>query len=403
VSDEDAGVEFTLKLGRALQSYGAPAHRLEDAMREVVETLGIEGEFFSTPTVIFASLGSGGVRRVHLLRAESGEVDLEKMTRLAESGNAVIEGRLSPSEGSAAIDRILAAPPPYGRLATVASFGVVSAAASRFFDAGPRELLLVLVAGLVVGTMAMLAERYSWLGRIFIPAAAFVVSLIATIGALVVGPVSAPIVTVAGLIVLVPGFTLTVAVNELAQRSLISGTARLHGAVLTFLMLGFGVALGGTIGSRIVGGTSLASAATLPRYTEWLAVVVAGVSLGVLFRAPRRDLIWIVLSCLVTFAAVKLTSGPLGPPLGVFIGALVAGVASNAYARILDRPTAVTRVPSMMLLVPGSLGFLSISSLLDQDIVKGLQTAFTVSIMAVALVTGLLISNAIVPPGRKKL
>jgi uncharacterized membrane protein YjjP (DUF1212 family) len=403
VADDEAGIDFTLKLGRALQSYGAPAHRLEDAMSEVVGTLGIEGEFFSTPTVIFASLGSGAKRRVHLLRAESGEVDLEKLTRLAEAGNAVIEGRLSSEEGSEAIDRILSAPPPYGRLLTIVSFGVVSAAASRFFEAGPRELLLVLIAGLTVGVMAMLAERVSWLARIFVPAAAFFVSLLATTGSLWIGAVSAPIVTVAGLIVLVPGFTLTVAVNELAQRSLISGTARLHGAVVTFLMLGFGVALGGTIGSRLAGASSVISPVRLPGYTEWVAVIVAGLSLGILFRAPRRDLLWIVLSCIVTFGAVKLTSKPLGPELGVFLGALVAGVVSNAYARILDRPTAVTRVPSMMLLVPGGLGFLSISSLLDQDIVKGLQTAFSVSIMAVALVTGLLISNALVPPGRKKI
>lgn len=372
-------------------------------MREVVDTLGIEGEFFSTPTVILASLGSGAQRRAHLLRVESGEVDLQKMTHLTEIGNAVIDRRISPEDGIAAIDRILAAPAPYGRLLTIASFGVVSAATSTFFGGGPRELFLVLVAGLVVGLLASLAERIAWLGRIFVPTAAFIVSMIATMGGAAVGPVSAAIVTVAGLIVLVPGFTLTVAVNELAQRSLISGTARLHGAVVTFLMLGFGVALGGTIGSEIVGGMPAVSPLPLPRYTAWLAVIVGAVTLGVLFRAPKRDIVWIVLACVLTFAAVQWTSKPLGPELAVFVGALVAGVVSNAYARLLDRPAAVTRVPSMMLLVPGGLGFLSISSLLDQDITKGLQTAFSVAIMAVALVTGLLISNAVVPPGRKKL
>ena len=65
---------------------------------------------------------------------------------------------------------------------------------------------------------------------------------------------------------------------------------------------------------------------------------------------------------------------------------MATGVLSNVYARILDRPAAVTRVPAMMLLVPGGLGFLSLSSLMEQDVLKGLQTAFSVAVMAVAMV-----------------
>ncbi|HVT05182.1 MAG TPA: threonine/serine exporter family protein [Thermoanaerobaculia bacterium] len=50
------GMAFTLKLGRALQGQGVPAHRLEEAMREVVDTMGVEGEFFSTPTVLLVAI-----------------------------------------------------------------------------------------------------------------------------------------------------------------------------------------------------------------------------------------------------------------------------------------------------------------------------------------------------------
>lgn len=401
MTDERAGIEFTLRLGRALQAHGAPAHRLEDAMREVVETLGLEGEFFSTPTVLLASIGRGGDRQTHLFRVEGSDFDLTRMTALTDLGNAVIAGRRSAAEGLDEISRIETAPPAYGAAVTLASFAIASAAASRFFGAGPKELALVFVCGALIGAMSLMSGRAPWLGRIFEPLAGVLVSLIATLGVLVVGPVSVPIVTVAGLIVLVPGFTLTVAVNELANRSLISGTARLHGAVVTFLMLGFGVALGGSIGARLVGGIENVPPAALHPLTEWLAVATASVTLGILFQAPRRDLGWIAIACLLTFAAVSWTSKPLGPELGVFVGAFVAGVASNIYARCFDRPAAVTRVPSMMLLVPGGLGFLSMSSLMEQDVTKGLQTAFSVAVMAVALVTGLLISNAIVPPRKK--
>ena len=46
---------------------------------------------------------------------------------------------------------------------------------------------------------------------------------------------------------LLPGLSLTVSLNEIANRHLMSGTARLMGASLVFLQLGFGAALGGKL------------------------------------------------------------------------------------------------------------------------------------------------------------
>jgi uncharacterized membrane protein YjjB (DUF3815 family) len=57
-------------------------------------------------------------------------------------------------------------------------------------------------------------------------------------------------------------------------------------------------------------------------------------------------------------------------------------------------------VPGILLLVPGSIGFGSLAKFLDRDVLSGIDTAFTMILVAVALVTGLLVSNLIVPPRR---
>ena len=57
-------------------------------------------------------------------------------------------------------------------------------------------------------------------------------------------PFATSTATLAGLIVLIPGFMLTIAIRELSTRHLASGTARLVGAGITFLGIIFGVALG---------------------------------------------------------------------------------------------------------------------------------------------------------------
>jgi uncharacterized membrane protein YjjP (DUF1212 family) len=57
-----------------------------------------------------------------------------------------------------------------------------------------------------------------------------------------------------------------------------------------------------------------------------------------------------------------------------------------------------TGVPGLMLLVPGSLGFRSVHSLLARDIVGGVGTAFSMVLVGVAIVAGQLIANTVVPP-----
>lgn len=400
-SQSQTAIDFALKLGKALQVYGAPSHRLEEAMQGTLARMGIEGEFFSTPTAIFVSLGSGRDKQIELIRIESSDYDLTRLSKLNELSGRVAEGTISPAEGSRMIDEIAKSPNAYGPILTTICFALTSGAASRFFGAGLVEIVLAIGAGLIVGLMALVAPRVPVVGRLFDPLSGLLVSFFAVAAAMALGGASVPIVTVAGLIVLVPGFTLTVAVNELAQRNLISGSARLSGAMVVFLMIGFGVAAGGLIARSVFGPITAVGPVALPQWTAWVAVLFAALTLSVLFRAPARDFGWVLLCCAITYLGVSEGSRAFGPEFGVFVGALGAGVFSNLHARFLNRPAAVTRVPSMMLLVPGGLGFTGIASLLEQNVLEGIETAFKVALVAVALVTGFIVSNAVVPPGRK--
>jgi uncharacterized membrane protein YjjP (DUF1212 family) len=392
------GIPFVIKLGRALHIYGAPAHRLEGAMTELTRRLGYDGRFFSMPTGIFASIESPDEKRVEMIRIEGSELDLGKLSDLTDVANAVIRGERTFDEGSVDVDLILDAPPRYGAVLTTFAFAVTSPVVSRFFGAGAKEVLISVFAGLAVGLLALAAPKISAVARLFNPLAGFTVSLIAVLGAVAVDGASVPIITVAGLIILIPGLTLTLAVSELAQQNLVSGSARLSGALVSFLLLGFGVAVGGNVGALLTGTVRLAPPVPLPGWTEAVAVLGACITLSVLLRAPMRDFPWVLAACVLTYLGVRQTSPHFGPELGVFVGALIAGMVSNLHARLLDRPAAVTRIPAMMLLVPGGLGFLGLSSLLEQNVMQGMKTAFSVAIIAVALVTGLIISNAIVEP-----
>jgi uncharacterized membrane protein YjjP (DUF1212 family) len=387
---------FLLKLARALHTYGYPAHRLEEALARVAGRLGLRAQFFSMPTALFASFGSEDDQRTFQIRVDPGEVNLGKLARLHEVTSQVASGVLPPETGALRVGEIVEAPPPYSPLVSTLAFALASSGASRFFGGGLREVVAASGIGLAIGLLALFAGRR--VGAVFEPLAAAVAAFLAAGTASLAGPVSAYVATLGGLIILVPGLALTTGMAELGTRNLMSGTARLAGAIGTFLSIGFGVALGSALGERLFGVSPAVLPVLLPAWTEWLALLVAPAAFVVLLKAEPKDAPYIVVGGIVAFLGARAGARFLGPELGAFVGALAVGTFGNAYNRLTDRPSPVPIVPGILLLVPGSLGFRSLSSLLGRDTLLGVETAFQMTLVAVSLATGLLFANVVLPP-----
>lgn len=396
--ESDPRIAFAVKLGRALHQYGTPTHRLERAMNLILRKLGLDGHFFSTPTGIFASFGLPEEHRTSLIRVEPSEVNLEKLTLLDDLVGRVAHGEINAATAAKRVDEIVAAPPRYGPWLSAFSFGVVSGAAARFFGGGWRECVAAMFIGLVLGGFAAIVGRSEDASRIFEPMAAVIAAALAMIAARMLSPVSVYITTLAGLIVLVPGFTLTVAMRELSTGNLIAGTARLMGAALLFLEIGFGVALGSQINRLLPEAVLFSNSVPLAPWTLWIALLIAPLAFAVLLHARPQDIGWIMLAGCLSFGGARAGAIVVGPQLGACLGAIVVGAGSNLYARVMNRPAAVPLVPGIMLLVPGSVGFGSFAKFIERDIITGVETAFNMILIAVALVTGLLIANIIVAP-----
>ena len=393
-----SAVSFTLRLGQALHSYGTPAHRLEEQMRLVSQRLGLEARFFSTPTSIFASFGPPEALQTSLIRVEPGEMDLGRLARLDELADAVIRGELSPAEGEDLVEAVLAQPPRYGNTLHLLCWALAAIGGARLFGGGLREMGTAAVISLLIGGLDLWTRRQRSTVWVLEPVAAILSSALAVVAASLVGPLSVQVVTLAGLIVLLPGLSLTVALNELATRNLISGTSRLTGAAIVFLELGFGVALGTRLTELLPLPAKLGPLPALPGWTEPLALVSLLFAVSILFRARPRDWGWIAIAGTLAYAGSRLGSEVLGPQLGAFVGALIVGLVTNGLARLRNRPAVITLVPAIMLLVPGSIGFRSLESLLARDVLAGVDTAFSMLMVAVALVAGLLFANALVQP-----
>lgn len=397
----EGALDFALRLGRSLHEHGTPSHRLEAALAAVCTSLGVTGHFFSTPTALFVSIQRAGLTpEVHLLKVQNRGVDLGRLAELADVSARVTKAELTYAEGLRRIEAIEAAPSRYRRRALAPAYAVNSAAACILFGGGWREALVALAIGLITALLSFVTPREGGEWRAFEPTAAFCAALVATLAASWFGAFSIPVTILAGLIALLPGYTLTVSIAELANRHLASGSARLTGAGMSFLGLGFGVALGNRVAAWALGVVPGGEAIRLPFEALFLALPIAAVSFAILFKTRKRDIPWIVVASIAGFFGARFGAVWLGPELGSFLGAFLVASISNLYARFLHRPAVVPLFPALMLLVPGTIGLRSFTSMLEQDVVSGVQTAFHMVLVAVALVAGLLIANDVVPAKR---
>jgi uncharacterized membrane protein YjjP (DUF1212 family) len=400
-SSEQTAIGFVLRLGRALHSAGYSAPALEGALIKVSARLGLVGQFFSTPTSLFAAFGAEERQHTYLIRVEPAEVNLGKLTALDQTARGVLNGSIPPAEGSARVDAIVLAPAPFRRVASTAAYGLASGAACRLFGGGWQEMAVVAITGMAIGILAIvMATLFPRSGRLFELLAACLAAAFANAAPALGLHVSAPLATLAGVVVLLPGFSLTIAMAELAARHLASGTARLAGAFMVFIGITFGVAIGRQISLSLFGPPPVVAPETLPAWTLWAALFTIPLAFAVLLRAQPRDAIWIVLASLCGYAGSRLGTIVLGPQLGACLGALAVGMACNLYERVLERPATVPLVPGVLLLVPGSIGFRSLTLLLEQKVVVGIDAAFTMLLTAMSLVTGLLLADIIFPSRR---
>jgi uncharacterized membrane protein YjjP (DUF1212 family) len=391
-------------LAGALHEHGTPAHLLEESLARVARAVGLpSAQFLSTPTAMHVSLGEGSAQRVQLLRASAERVDLDAIVELDAIVDALVAGRLEVAAAARRVAALRAREPRHGPRAMRWATAAASAAAVVFLGGGGLELVVAAILGLGVSTLAQATERHPRARGMHAPLAAFLVSVVVTLLGTALPGLGQSVVLIGALVMLVPGLTLTVAMTELASGHVMSGTARLAGAMTLMLTMLFGAALGGSLVQALAIGWPepwWVPSLPLPPGTWLAAIAVATVAFTVLLGARPRDAGWIALACGLSYGAARVGAHALGAELGAFLAAATVGVASNLFARGLRRPATLLRLPGLLLLVPGSLGFRSLGSLLAADTVAGTDGLFRAALVTVALAVGLFAADLLLPPRR---
>ena len=400
---------FIIEMARRLHACGTSTPRLEGAVLVLSRRLGVHTEIWCNPTGIILSFSSpqksDGAEITRVLRLAPGDVNLKALAMVDRIAEQVMAGRIDIDAGLRALT-VLDRPPTREKLAlTVLAFGLASGSVAALLRSSWADVLASAVIGLAIGLLSIASAKRPRLHEASDAIAAMLATFSAIAVATFVAPLSLQTVVIASLIVLMPGLMLTTAVAELSSQNWASGTARFAGATVTLVKLSFGTIVAHQIAQVLGWQPQLVGAPNLPVWAEWAGLLVGSAAFAVLFGAARRDVLIVMAGAWIGYGITRL--GGQIPGLstdtfagGVFLASLGVAVVSNAFGRIFNRPGALLRVSGIILLVPGSVGFRSLSSVLEHDVVLGFATAVAVLTALASLVAGLLFGNLLVPPRR---
>lgn len=401
-----ARVEFVLQLASRLHNYGTTAQRLEGAITAVATRLGLRCNPWSNPTGLILSFSDDkAVNRMaestQVIRLDPGDTDLRKLCQADAIAERTLSGELGINEATAALHAL---DRPAGRRAQVLSsacFGLASASVAGLLRSGWAEIATAGLIGTIIGVLYIMGAQRPRLAESLDAIAALIATLLTAAVATFIAPLATKVVVVASVIVLMPGLMLTNAVQELTSNHLVSGTARFAGAFAVLLKLTFGSVAAAQL-ALLLGWIpqELSEPVRAPAWVEWVSLAIAGYAFAVLFKADRRDYWLVMLSVAAGYAITRVGGHYFGSGAGVFLASMVITALSNVYARSMNRPGALIRVPGIILLVPGSVGFRGLSFVLERDVALGLDTGFLLVSLLVSLVAGVLFGNLLYPARR---
>lgn len=346
---------------------------------------GASTEFAILPEMVMVSRpGAASATTTVIGKGEA--LTFRQSARASRLVREVERGEVQLSDVPPRIAAIRATPRRHPALQNLIGCGLLSLSLAMLFRCPWWAILLALLIGALVGALTMLMMRV----RAAVAVAPFVSAFISTIlvgwvaSTLDLGPV--PLFAVcAPIAILVPGALITNALLELTSTDIVTGASRLMYGLIMLAFMAAGVYSGAAITGLRIDSASAALVgeavqlstghagweALPPLWMSWVAVVVLAVGIGLAFGSGFR----LTVVCVVVMTGTYAVLAAFSPQVGSVVATGVAAAVLFVAARVLERvtlavPATVSFQPAFLLLVPGTIGLVSLASFDAQALVS---------------------------------
>ncbi|KAF9387346.1 hypothetical protein CPC16_007096 [Podila verticillata] len=393
---------FLITIAKALILYGAPTHRIEETCALLARKMEVDASFALLPGLMTISFSDPETHTsdTRHLRCTQG-MDMYKLSKVYTIALDVLHGG-GIERANKELEKVTVEKGYYPVWVTVLAWTTSAAfVAPLAFHGSWLDTALAGLCGLIVGLLGVVAAKLPVYGNVFEVTSSIVVGFI---GKAFAERVCFSAVTLAGVVILLPGLLLTQSIMELASRNIVSGAVRMFYALMYAFFLGFGLSLGSELWDFVSGTNYVATPQDCMRGLNpwWFFLIFPAVStsINIVFNAHPSQWIGMTLVSSVGFTVSYFMTA--GPQVTASIAAFAVGIAGQMYGRLTGKLSYVPLLSGVLLLVPGSVGVRGVLALIGSDPSQGFNFALVMVNTSVAITLGVFCSALVWYPFWRK-
>lgn len=242
IIDENKVLDVVLLAGKVLLESGAETYRVEDTMGRIAASFGLDDTYaFVTSTAIMFSLNDRTNTR--LVRVRERTTDLEKIAIANNVSRKISQNKITLDEAKTELIHLEQASLQFSFIVKFLSAAIASGFFLFMFGDVAHDFIYAVMAGAGAFLTFDLVQRYIQIKFFSEFISSMVVIAVAASFTKLGMTVNQDIITIAGVMPLVPGILITNAIRDLMAGELLAGMSRGVEAALTAFAIGAGVAV----------------------------------------------------------------------------------------------------------------------------------------------------------------
>lgn len=242
IIDENKVIDVVLTAGKILLESGAETYRVEDTMSRIAYSFGLDNtnSFVSNTAIIFSLNDRTNTR---LIRVRDRTTDLEKIALANNISRKIAKNELTIDEAKSELIHLEHASLQYSYLTKFLTASIACGFFLFMFGGVAQDSIFAILAGAGAFLTFDFVQRFIQIKFFSEFISAIVVISVAAISHKLGLSINQDIITISGVMVLVPGILITNAIRDLMAGELLAGMSRGMEAALTAFAIGAGVAI----------------------------------------------------------------------------------------------------------------------------------------------------------------